>query len=150
MSPRIASYREFWPHYLRAHRSAASRKLSFAGSTGLLIAIAGSTALNPVSFPLAIAGSGALLWHGAVRAEPEAAAVRHLLGALALPTVASPVLFPLGVTFAWGCEWMGQLVFERKVPTPLRYPLWSLLSELRLYGHMLRGEMWEGELTEER
>jgi hypothetical protein len=148
MAPRIRSYREFWPHYLAHHRSRMARKLSFAGTTGLMLSLAGSFALNPLSFPAALAGSGLILWHGA-RAEPKGPPLRHTAAVLAPLTAASPVVFPLGLAFACGCSWTGQAVFARRLPTALRYPIWSTVSDLRLYGHMLRGRLWDGDPLEE-
>lgn len=44
MSARFASFREFYPFYLAEHRNATCRKLHFAGSTLVLLIVAGAIA----------------------------------------------------------------------------------------------------------
>ena len=46
LTPRIRTYREFWPYYLAQHRNATCRRLHFAGSTGALGLLAGACALH--------------------------------------------------------------------------------------------------------
>lgn len=46
MSARFASFREFYPFYLGEHRNATCRKLHFAGSTLVLLIVAGAIATH--------------------------------------------------------------------------------------------------------
>jgi hypothetical protein len=148
MSERIESYEEFWPYYLSEHRNAVSRRLHFVGTTGFLASVVGSAALNPVTFPLALAGMGTILAHG-VKHEGRARSLKHVLGMLALPTLASPVVFPAGVVFAYGCAWAGHFGVEKNRPATFEYPLWSLISDFRMWSHMVRGQLWSGDPLEE-
>lgn len=148
MSERIESYEEFWPYYLSEHRSPTSRRLHFLGTTGFLASCVGSAVLNPLTFPLALAGFGALMADGA-RREAKGPSLKHVAGMLALPTLASPVVFPAGVVFAYGCAWAGHFGIEKNRPATFQYPLWSLVSDFRMWGHMLRGRLWSGDPLEE-
>ncbi len=145
---RISSYEEFWPHYLSEHRDPKSRRLHFVGTSGFLAAVAGSVATNPVTFPLAMAGFASIFTHG-VKHEGEKKSWGHVAAMVALPSLASPVLFPAGVVWAYGCAWAGHFGFEKNRPATFEYPLWSLLSDFKMYGHMLRGRLWDGDPLEE-
>jgi hypothetical protein len=149
MSDRIESYEEFWPYYLSEHRNATSRRLHFLGTTGWLASVAGSAVLNPVAFPLAMAGFGALLADGLRRGESEGPSFARIGGMIGLPALASPVLFPAGVVFAYGCAWAGHFGIEKNRPATFRYPLWSFFSDLRMWSHMVRGQLWSGDPLEE-
>lgn len=148
MTDRIESYEEFWPYYLSEHRNATSRRLHFLGTTGFLGAVVGSAVLNPVTFPLALAGMGAILADG-VKREGKGRSLKHVLGMIALPTLASPVVFPAGVVFAYGCAWAGHFGVEKNRPATFEYPLWSLISDFRMWSHMVRGQLWSGDPLEE-
>ncbi|HEX6093679.1 MAG TPA: DUF962 domain-containing protein, partial [Dongiaceae bacterium] len=41
--------------------------------------------------------------------------------------------------------WLGHFFFEGNRPATFRYPLWSLIAELRMYALMWRGRM-DGEV----
>ena len=140
---------EFWPHYLGEHKSPASRRLHFLGTTGWYAAVAASTVANPIAFPLAMAGFGAVLAHGLGRGEGERPSMGHMLAMVALPTLASPMIFPAGVAFAYGCAWVGHFGIEGNKPASFRYPLWSLVSDFRMWAHMAQGRLWSGNPLEE-
>lgn len=146
---RIPSFQAFWPHYIREHSDATSRRLHFVGTTGWLTSCAVSTALNPVGFPLAMAGMVLIGRDAVVRVEKDKRSIPHIVGMIALPTLASPVVFPAGVAFAYGCAWVGHFKFEGNRPATFEYPVWSLTSDLRMYGQMLRGRLWSGVAAEE-
>lgn len=149
MSERPQTLDEFWPHYLSEHRNAVSRRLHFVGTSGWFAACAASTVANPVGFPLAMAGFGALLAHGLGKGEGEKPTTGHVLAMLALPTLASPVIFPAGVVFAYGCAWAGHFGLEGNKPATFKFPLWSLVSDWRMWGEMARGKLWSGDPLEE-
>jgi hypothetical protein len=79
---RIATYAEFWPHYLREHGKPATRAWHFCGTTAAL---------------------------------------------------ASVVLFA------------AHFFVERNKPATFRHPVWSLISDVRMYGLWLTGGL-SGEL----
>lgn len=149
MSERIGSFEEFWPYYLGEHRSPASRRLHFVGTTGWLAACAGAAVTAPLTFPLAMGAFAALAAHGTVKGEKEGPRLAHIAGMIGLPTLAAPALFPAGVAFAYGCAWAGHFGIEKNRPATFQYPLWSFVSDLRMWSHMVRGRLWSGDPIEE-
>ncbi|TNE84953.1 MAG: DUF962 domain-containing protein [Deltaproteobacteria bacterium] len=146
---RIESFQAFWPYYISEHRDATSRRLHFLGTSGFFASCAVSTALNPVGFPLAMAGMLAIGTDAVKRVEKNKRSLPHVLGMIALPTLASPVVFPAGVVFAYGCAWAGHFRFEGNRPATFDYPVWSLASDMRMWSHMVRGKLWSGDAVEE-
>lgn len=149
MEERIKSFDEFWPHYLSEHRSPTSRKLHFLGTTGFIASAAAAAVVNPIGMGAAAIGFGALLRDGVRRGEAKSPSAKHIAAMIGLPTLASPALIPAGVVFAYGCAWIGHFGFEKNRPATFHYPLWSLASDFRMYGHMLRGRLWSGDPLEE-
>lgn len=148
MTERISSFKEFWPHYLADHKNAASRRLHFLGTTGFGASVVASTILNPIGFPLAMAGFAAVLRDG-FKKEGKEFPKKHLAAMIALPTMASPVLFPAGVVFAYGCAWAGHFGIEKNRPATFKYPLWSFCSDLKMWNEMAKGNLWDGDPLEE-
>lgn len=148
MAERITSFEEFWPYYLNEHRDPASRRLHFVGTTGWMTACVGAAVSAPVSFPLALAAFAGLAAHGTARGEREKPAFAHIAGMLALPALAAPS-FLKGVVFAYGCAWAGHFGIEKNRPATFKYPLWSFVSDLRMWSHMVRGRLWRGDPLEE-
>lgn len=142
MSERFQNFQAFWPYYLSEHRNARSRRLHFVGTTGFLACCVGSTALNPVFFPMAAVGMALIGRHAVTRAEPKERSLLHVATMIALPTAASPILFPAGVAFAYGCAWTGHFGYEKNRPATFEYPVMSLAGDLRMWGEMLRGRLW--------
>lgn len=146
---RIQTFEEFWPYYLSEHKSPVSRRLHFVGTTGFLASALASAVTRPATFLPAAGGFAALLYDGVKRGEGRGPALKHVLGMLSLGTVASPALFPAGVGFAYGCAWIGHFGFEKNRPATFQYPLWSLASDFRMWSHMVRGQLWDGDPLEE-
>lgn len=63
--PRIASFADFWPYYLREHSRPACRALHYAASIWALVWLAVLLATgNPWSFVTGLVGGYALAWIG--------------------------------------------------------------------------------------
>ena len=141
MDKRFQSLQEFWPYYIAEHKNTSSRKLHFLGTSGFIASAALSTVLNPVGMSAALAGMFMVGRH-AVKTERKTRSIKHALAIIAMPTIASPVLIPAGVVFAYGCAWVGHFKFEHNRPATFDYPVMSLTSDFKMYGHMLRGKLW--------
>jgi hypothetical protein len=145
MSERIASYEEFWPRYLEEHRDPRSRRLHFLGTTGWLAACAGSTVTAPLTFPLAFGAMVGLAAHATKKGEADKPRWAHFAGMLALPSLAAPLAYPAGVAFAYACAWTGHYGMQKNRPLTFEYPVWSMVSDLRMWSHMARGKWWTGD-----
>jgi len=97
--PKIETYREFWPYYLREHGKRETRALHFLG-TALAIAL-------------------------------FAAAAYYYDWTLAFGAVISGYLF----------AWIGHFFVERNRPATFTYPLWSLISDFRMFFTFLAGRL---------
>jgi hypothetical protein len=146
---RIQSFEEFWPYYLGEHRNATSRRLHFLGTTGWLASCVGSAITSPIAFPAAMTAFAGSLVHGVLAGEKDAPRYANIAVMLGLPSATSPVMFPAGVVFAYACAWAGHFGLEKNRPATFEYPLWSFAADLRMWSHMVRGQLWSGDPLEE-
>ncbi len=50
-----------------------------------------------------------------------------------------------GVIFAYGWAWIGHFFIEKNKPATFQYPLWSLMSDFKLYFQIITGKENFGE-----
>lgn len=63
------------------------------------------------------------------------------LAALAAAATLSPWWVLAAPLAGYGPAWTGHYFFEKNKPATLRYPLWSLLADLRMYALLWRDRM---------
>lgn len=97
--PRVSTYGEFWPIYLREHRKPLTRAFHYVG-TGLGLML------------LAAAVVSGNLW--------------LILAA-----------FVCGYAFAW----VAHMTIEKNKPATFQYPLWSFISDFRMFFMFLSGRI---------
>ncbi len=146
--PRIQSLEEFWPYYLSEHRDPRSRALHFVGTSLFLGSVVGSVITSPILFPAALFGMAGCAWWGSTRTEKERPAFVPLLGMVGIAMAASPLWIAGGVLGAYACAWVGHFTIEKNRPATFSYPVWSLLCDFRMWGHMARGCLWRGDPLE--
>lgn len=62
-----------------------------------------------------------------------------ILWASVMLSVANKWLWFLVPVLGYSFAWLGHAVFERNKPATFKYPLWSLLSDFRLFFEILTG-----------
>ncbi len=72
----------------------------------------------------------------------------HFVGtaaSMALVTAAlrlrKPSLVAAALVAGYGPAWVSHFFIEKNRPATFQYPLWSLISDFKMFGMMLRGEM---------
>ncbi len=54
-----------------------------------------------------------------------------------------PIHLLHGLLSGYGGAWMGHFFFQKNKPATFKYPLWSLVSDFRMYGKIVMGKMDE-------
>lgn len=147
-SERIQSLDEYWGFYLSEHREPASRALHFVGTSAFFVAVGASVVSNPVVFPAAMVAVVGVAWWASSRVEPHRPAFEALFLMVVFATVASPVHILAAVVAAYACAWVGHFHVEGNRPATFRYPVWSLLSDFRMWCEMAQGRLWTGDPAE--
>lgn len=57
----------------------------------------------------------------------------------------NPLLVPVALVSGYGPAWVGHFFVEKNRPATFKYPLWSLLADFKMWGRMLRGQLWTGD-----
>ncbi len=99
MARLAASYREFWPIYLREHSRPATRGLHYLG-TGLGLALLAAAILTAD-------------WR----------------------------LLPAALIAGYAFAWIGHALVERNRPATFSHPLWSFVSDFRMFGLWASGRL---------
>ncbi len=99
MAKLAASYREFWPIYLREHSRPATRGLHYLG-TGLGLALLAAAVLTAD-------------WR----------------------------LLPAALIAGYAFAWAGHALVERNRPATFSHPLWSFVSDFRMFGLWASGRL---------
>ena len=146
---RIQSLDDYWAFYLGEHRAAPSRWLHFLGTSAFFVAVCASVVAHPVVFPAAFAVVMGIAWWGCVHAERQRPAFLAFGCMIALAVLASPTRMAAGVVGAYLCAWLGHFVVEGNRPATFKYPVWSFLSDFRMWGEMVRGRLWTGDPLDE-
>ncbi|WP_410211618.1 Mpo1-like protein [Aquirhabdus sp.] len=47
----------------------------------------------------------------------------------------------MGITAGYACAWVGHFIFERNKPASFKQPLYSFISDFRMYSDVLRGRI---------
>ena len=141
---RIQSYQEFWPYYLSEHRAPLCRHVHFIGTTGFVLYLGYSMMHNMwLCGALALA---LLIGYSFFRVEATQNAFWALLGMIGVIGWAEPQIF-YGVLFAYFWAWVGHFLIEHNRPATFSYPLWSLVSDFKMWFDMCRGRHWRGLAT---
>lgn len=142
---RIESLDAYWAYYLSEHRKPGSRALHFLGTTLFFASVGASVVAHPVVFPAAMAVVVALAWWASQVVERSRPAFGALFVMVVVAAAASPWYILSGVVAAYLCAWIGHFRIEHNRPATFQYPVWSLLSDFRMWGEMVRGRLWTGD-----
>ncbi len=147
MTERIQSFSEFFPYYLGEHRDPTCRALHFVGTTGFFAISGWFLWREPSSVGPAIAGMVILGLLGHFL-EPHRNPAPLFLAMIGLGLWVQPWLLT-GIVWAYAFAWVAHFKIENNRPATFTYPLWSLISDFRMWGLMVTGKLWSGDPVEE-
>lgn len=144
MEQRISNFGEFWPYYLGEHRNATCRALHFVG-TSAFFGFTGYTIYLDPKFAIALAAIFVLGVIG-TRIEAKRNAAPILLAMVAIALAFPPHVYVLaGILSAYAMAWVGHFRIEGNRPATFSYPLWSLISDFKMWTKMATGQLWSGD-----
>jgi len=142
---RIQSYGEFWTYYQNEHRNPSCRKLHFFGTSMFIAVDIYCLITEPLWFGLASIAAVALtviFWN----LERKRNAFPVLFAILIMTALANPIIL-FGSLTAYFWAWVGHFMLEKNRPATFQYPLWSLVSDFKMYGQMLLRRPWPEQAT---
>lgn len=145
MSERIHTYAEFFPYYLGEHRVPLCRILHFVGSTIGLIMLLCMLVFGDLLQVLP--GLAAAVIFGAISFVREKHKPLWPAVALFFASViaANPGFGFIAIIAGYAFPWIGHFIIEKNRPATFAYPMWSLVSDYRMYGRMVTGRLWSGD-----
>src|SRR5262249_45965976 len=80
----------------------------------------------------------------ACRALHFIATTSHYASGVRALVLMKPWLLLASAVFAYGLPWSGHFVIEKNRPATFKRPFWALISDYRMWGHMVMGRLWSG------
>lgn len=68
----------------------------------------------------------------------------HFAMVAAAIALQNPWFVLASAVFAYGFAWFGHFTIEKNRPATFKYPFWSLISDYRMWAHMVVGRLWKG------
>ncbi|MEM9703724.1 MAG: DUF962 domain-containing protein [Planctomycetota bacterium] len=133
------------PPRLAEHRDPGDRALHFLGTTWLFFCVGVALAKAPLAVAASLAAMTIVAWYASTRVERRRAAFPEMVLMFVAAMLGDPVLLPLGIVGGYGLAWVGHFVVEGNKPAAFRYPVWSFLSDFRVWGRMVTGRLWTGD-----
>lgn len=100
--------------------------------------------LDPANMLPALVSMGVIGWYAANYVEFERAAIPEMLVILTLSLLGSYWL-TIGMVGAYSLAWIGHFAIEKNSPAAMRYPIWSFMSDFRMWSQMVGGRLWTGD-----
>jgi hypothetical protein len=150
---RIQNFETFFSYYLGEHAVPLCRVLHFTGTTvvvGLLVTtIAAAAQTHPLWLVPALFGAFVSAFVGN-RVERRMPAFIPILAFIACLAPLHPWAVLSAVVAGYGFAWPAHFVVEKNRPATFKYPIWSLASDFRMWGLMLRGKLWSSAPVHEQ
>jgi hypothetical protein len=146
MAAKIATYRDFWPYYLREHANPNARLLHYFGSTLALLALAALLAsgrIGAVIAPFLIGPALGWLITRVWRVVPahDAGFVFTALLFILEAAVLRDAWLLVPIVAGYLPAWVAHFFIEHNRPATFTYPAWSIFSDFRMYFLWLGGRL---------